>query len=266
MGDSITGQVSTAAAEVYDACYLPAIFAEWAPRVAAAAAIEPGQRVLDVACGTGVLTQEASSRSGDSGRVIGIDNNAGMLAVARRKAPATEWIEAPAESLPFPDASFDSVVCQFGLMYFEDHARALGEMWRVLRENGRLAFVVWDRLDRCPGFAAEERVWMEAFDNDEVDAAPWSLGDPRALRLLLTQAGIDDADIETRQGTARFASIEDWIRAGVRGWTEDEAIDETGLAQLLAIAEARLAGFAGDAGAIAFTTSAHLVSARKPRA
>lgn len=265
MADKVTGQVSTAAAEVYDECYLPAMFAEWAPRTAALAAIEPGQRVLDVACGSGVLALEVSARIGDSGRVIGVDNNAGMLAVARRKAPTIEWIEAPAEALPFADASFDRVVCQFGLMYFADRARALAEMWRVLRGDGRLALVVWDRLDRCPGFAAEERVWMEAFDDDEEDEAPWSLGDPQLLRQLMTQAGIDETRVETRQGTAHFASIEDWIQAGVRGWTDDEAIDQAGLAKLLEIAEIRLADFAGAGGAVAFTTSAHLACAHKPR-
>ncbi len=263
MSDKKTGQVSTAAAEVYDNYYLPAMFAEWAPRVAAAAAIDSGDRVLDVACGTGVLALEAATRSGNPERVTGVDNNAGMLAVARRKMAAINWHEAAAESLPFADASFDCVVCQFGLMYFEDRARALSEMWRVLAGGGRLALAVWDRLDACPGFAAEERVWVEAIGGEE-DEAPWSLGDRQALEDLLARAGIFDADIETRAGSTRFASIDDWIYAGVRGWTEDEAISDDRLARLLATAKRSLEQFAGTDGRVAFATSAHLVSALKP--
>ena len=266
MGDNLTGQVSTAAAEVYDQYYLPAMFAEWSPRVAAAAAIESGDRVLDVACGTGVLAIESAARCGNPERVTGVDNNAGMLAVAHRKSSAIAWREAVAENLPFADASFDCVVCQFGLMYFEDRIRALGEMWRVLAGGGRLALAVWDRLEACPGFAAEERVWMETFDDDEADEAPWSLGDRQDLTELLAQSGIAGAEIETCRGTARFASVEEWIYAGVRGWTEDEAIGEEDLARLLATAERRLGEFAGADGRVAFTTSAHIVSARKPAA
>ena len=94
--------------------------------MADAAAIGAGQAALDVACGTGVLARELRRRTGAEGRVAGLDRNAGMLAVARRSAPGIDWREGRAERLPFADGSFDAVVSQFGLMFFEDRRAALG--------------------------------------------------------------------------------------------------------------------------------------------
>jgi ubiquinone/menaquinone biosynthesis C-methylase UbiE len=111
------------AANAYEALFVPALFRQWAPRVADAAAIRDGQRVLDVACGTGILAREAESRVGAEGHVVGLDPNPGMLAVAARLAPDVEWREGVAESLPFAGGSFDAVVSQFGLMFFRDRVR-----------------------------------------------------------------------------------------------------------------------------------------------
>jgi ubiquinone/menaquinone biosynthesis C-methylase UbiE len=150
MSQIASGQVSTSAAEIYEEFYLPALFLEWAPRMAAAAGVEPNQRVLDVACGTGVLARALAERVKPGGTATGLDINEGMLAVARRKAPGIEWRHGAAESLPFDDAAFDVVVSQFGLMFFQDRTKAIGEMLRVLRPGGRLAVAVWDSLDRTP--------------------------------------------------------------------------------------------------------------------
>jgi ubiquinone/menaquinone biosynthesis C-methylase UbiE len=154
MDDSLEGQVTHSAAEVYEAFFVPALFRQWAPKMAQAAGLAAGQRVLDVACGTGVLAREAVKHVGPSGAVTGLDRNEGMLAVARREAPDVEWQLGRAEALPFDAATFDAVVSQFGLMFFEDQTAALEEMWRVLRPGGRLAVTVWDTLDRSPGYAA----------------------------------------------------------------------------------------------------------------
>lgn len=103
-----TGQVTSSAAEFHEAFFVPALFEEWTWRVVAAAGLRPPMEVLDVACGTGVLTKMAATSVLPGGRVVGVDLNPGMLAVARRKDAPIEWCEAPAESLPYGAGTFDA--------------------------------------------------------------------------------------------------------------------------------------------------------------
>src|SRR5688572_27748780 len=130
-GSVETFQLSVEAAEVYESKFVPAVFAEWAPHLVEAAGVAPGQAVLDVACGTGVVARTAADRMGGKGRVVGLDLNDGMLAVAGRLRPDIEWRQGDAAELPFDAGSFDVVLCQSALMFFPDRARALREMARV---------------------------------------------------------------------------------------------------------------------------------------
>lgn len=107
-------QEQIAAATAYEERFVPALFQQWAPLVVRTAHIHPGNRVLDVACGTGVLAREAASQVGASGHIAGLDITPGMLEVARRIAPAIAWHQGTADALPFPNRSFDAVVSQFG--------------------------------------------------------------------------------------------------------------------------------------------------------
>lgn len=200
-------------AEVYDEFFVPALFGQWGERVAAEAGIGPGQHVLDVACGTGALARAAAERVGPSGSVVGLDPNPDMLAVARRQRPAIEWRDGRAESLPFPDERFDAVVSQFGFMFFEDKPEALREMMRVLRPDGRLAVAVCDTLDHSPGYHALAALLQRLFGREVADAfrAPFSLGDPDQLLALADEAGIEGAKVKQRDGTVRFASIDDMV-------------------------------------------------------
>lgn len=154
MSKTVTGQVSKNAAEIYDDFFVPALFGEWAAPVAEATGITAGQHVLDVACGTGVLTREVARRVQPGGSVIGLDINDGMLSVARQKAPAIAFEEGNVEALPFHDQHFDAVTCQFGLMFFPDRRKAIREMMRVLKPGGRLAVAVWDAVAHVEGYAA----------------------------------------------------------------------------------------------------------------
>jgi ubiquinone/menaquinone biosynthesis C-methylase UbiE len=138
-------------AQLYENNYVPTLFGPWAPRVADAAGISSGDRVLDVGCGTGVLAREAVGRIGSSGRVTGLDLNEGMLSVARLVGPGIDWRQGDAGDLPFDDESFDVVVSQFALMYFPGWPAALREMKRVLIPSGRLAEAVWAPHERATG-------------------------------------------------------------------------------------------------------------------
>ena len=141
-------QLSAKAAELYQRISARYILGPWAPLLVELAAVAPGERVLDVACGTGVVTRAAAARVGSGGHVAGIDLNPGMIAVARSLPPeagaAIEWREASALALPFGSSSFDVVLCQQGLQFFPDRGLALREMRRVLRRGGRLALSVWN--------------------------------------------------------------------------------------------------------------------------
>jgi SAM-dependent methyltransferase len=99
-GSVETFQVSVEAAEVYESKFVPAIFGEWAPHLVDAAGVAPGQAVLDVGCGTGVVAREAADRMGGQGSVVGLDLNEGMLAVARRLRPDIEWRQGDAAEVP----------------------------------------------------------------------------------------------------------------------------------------------------------------------
>jgi ubiquinone/menaquinone biosynthesis C-methylase UbiE len=140
-------QIAKEAAELYERVVARHILAPWAPLLADAAHLAGGERALDLACGTGVVTRIAAQRVGPRGRVTGIDLNAEMIGVARSlPAPGggpIEWLEGSALAIPLPDASVDVVLCQQGLQFFPDKALALREMHRVLGRGGRLALSVW---------------------------------------------------------------------------------------------------------------------------
>jgi SAM-dependent methyltransferase len=263
MGENETGQISAHAAKIYDEFYIPGLFAQWPPRVIDAARIVTGQRVLDVACGTGVLAQAVADRVGTSGSTIGVDINEGVLDIARDKHPAVEWHKGQAEALPLEDNSVDAVVCQFGLMYFEDQQLALQEMMRVLKPGGNLAIVVWDKLENSPGYDIEEQLFLRVLGDEYADDSPYCLGDKKKLAQLFAGAGIPDAHIQTHVGTARFASIEEWIYTDVNGWTIDDAVEGEDYDRLLREAKKDLERFLTPEGTVAFATPAHIVTASK---
>lgn len=260
------GQVSRSAAEIYDEFFVPALFGEWAPRLCDAAKITPGSAVLDVACGTGATTREAANRVGPNGRVVGLDRNDGMLNVARSHATDIEWVEGLAEELPFETASFDTVLCQFGLMFFDDRSAALREMARVVRPDGRVALSVWDDVANSPGYAQIIDLIEKMFGREPADAlrAPFVLGDRQDLQQVLNEAGLAQAAVTTPNGTARFASIRDWVKTDVYGWTLAGFFDDARFEALVTAAETELSQFTATDGSVAFAAPAHVVAWRAP--
>lgn len=260
-----TGQVNSSAAEVYEEFFVPALFGAWATRVADAARIQRGWRVLDVACGTGILARTVWERVGAEGAVVGLDLNEGMLQVAKRITPAVEWRQGRAESLDFADHSFDATVSQFGLMFFEDRRAALQEMARVLRPGGALSVAVWDSLEKTPGYAAVAALLQRLFGNQVANAlvAPFTLGNPHLLQSLFAQAGMPDARITPHAGTARFPSIRSWMYTDIKGWTLADMIDDVQFELLCREAEQALLPFTGQDGVVTFSTPAYIVTATK---
>lgn len=268
-GDAESGQVSQDAAEVYEELFVPALFEPWAARLCEAVEAGPGQHVLDVACGTGVLAREAARRVGDDGAVTGLDVNPGMLAVARRESPAgIRWEEGRAEELPFDDASFDAVACQFSLMFFEDKVAAMEEMWRVLRPGGRLAVAVWDRLERSPGYSELAGLMERILGEDAAEGlrASFVLGDAEVLTGLFEEAGLAEVRLDTVDGEARFPSVEAMVRAEVKGWTLADTVDDAQYDRLLKEMGVAMEAYVEDDGRLVFPLPAHVVTAEKPGA
>jgi SAM-dependent methyltransferase len=140
---------SDAVAVLYQDLLVPLIFAPYATDLAARLAPLQPVRVLELAAGTGVVTRELAARLDPGVELVATDLNEAMLAVAKAQGTARDvsWRQADAMALPFEDASFDAVVCQFGAMFFPDKAHAFAEARRVLRPGGTLLFNTWDRIE-----------------------------------------------------------------------------------------------------------------------
>lgn len=260
------GQVAESAAEVYEEFFVPALFGAWAQRVLDATEVGAGHRVLDVACGTGILARAAVGRVGESGEVAGLDPNPGMLAVARRLAPTVSWETGVAENIPFADATFDRVVSQFGMMFFTDREAALGEMQRVLAPGGVIGIATWASLEQTPGYAAMVELLAELFDDETANAlrAPYVMGDPDELSRLVSKV-FPDTVVTRHPGTARFESIDAWIHTDIRGWTLSDRIDDDQYAILLREARQRLKQFTDEAGRVTFPAPALVATAAVTR-
>lgn len=258
MSDPARGQVVDAAAEVYEQFFVPALFAQWAEPMLTAAGIGSGDRVLDVGCGTGVLACAAARTVGPAGRVVGLDRNSPMLAVARRAPEVVDWRQGDAEDLPFDDHAVDRVVCQFALMFFDDRRRAVDEMLRVLRPGGTLAVATWCAVDESPGYAAMVDVVRRVVGESAATAllAPFTLGTVEVVTELLDTGRARDVHVTRRTGTARFASIESWVHTDIRGWTLAGSIDDATYDRLLDEARVVLAPFTDPSGRVRFAAPA----------
>ena len=185
---------SGTAAENYQRHFVPAIAEPVSVPLLAAAALRPGERVLDVACGTGVIARRAAEQVGPAGTVTAIDLSPDMIEVARTvpapAMPPIEWHVGDAASLPFPDGAYDVVLCQMGLMFMEDQAAALREMQRVLATGGRVVISTPGRIQ--PVFLALERAIVEQINPDlgGFVRAVFSMHDPEVLAALLRGAGL----------------------------------------------------------------------------
>jgi SAM-dependent methyltransferase len=199
------GNYGGSAPENYERFFVPAIGAPAAHEMVELARLEPGERVLDVACGTGIVARLAAERVGPTGAVAGLDINPAMLATARavngNVKPPISWYETGAESMPLPDGAFDVVLCQLGLQFMADRGAALREMHRVAVPGGRVLVSVptpndfWAVPDR-----AFERYLPPAAG---FVRAVFALNDPIELERLMERAGF--GEIAVRPQVNRLA-------------------------------------------------------------
>jgi ubiquinone/menaquinone biosynthesis C-methylase UbiE len=202
------------AAENYERYFVPTIGMPLATELVDLAALRRGERIVDIACGTGVVTRLAAERVGGAGTVVGVDVNPGMLAVARATAlanPAIDWYEASADRLPLPDEAFDVALCQLGLQFVSDRRAALQEMHRVLAPGGRLLLNVPGPTP--PIFAVLEAALARHLGPEVAAfvAAVFSLYDPAEVRDLLNGAGFDEVEARRTQKTLPLPPPEDFL-------------------------------------------------------
>lgn len=202
------------AAMAYERFAVPAIFAQAADHLLDAAEPLPGERVLDVGTGTGIVARLAARRVGRTGDVAGLDASPAMLRVAHdaadHEALAISWYEGMAERLPFSDARFDLVLCQFALMFFRDRPAALAEMRRVLRPGGRLALSVFQGIERHPFYAALDRAIERQLGRSTI-AAIFALGDADRLAGALDQAGFSNVTVASPSIVAHLGPAETFL-------------------------------------------------------
>lgn len=267
-------QVAGSAAETYERALVPAVFAAWAPLVVALADPKPGERVLDVACGTGVVARLAAERVGRTGEVVGLDLNPGMLAVAASiasNAPPTSatitWREASATKMPLRDAAFDIAYCQLGLQFFPDRPAALREMHRILVPGGRLGLMVWRDIQHSPGFGVLAAALARHVSTEAASMmrAPFGLAEAEELCALVAAAGFRDITIRPVAGTVRFPSatrlVQDYVAGSPLASHVAKVSDEARAALVSEVGHALTSYLAG--GVLTFPIEAHLASAKK---
>ena len=208
-------QFTGASAENYQRYFVPAIATPVSRDLLRTANLQPGERVLDVACGTGVISRLAAERVGTTGSVTGIDIAADMIEVAKAvPAPGgatIDWRVADAASLPIPDASVDVVLCQMGLMFMENRATAIAEMHRVLVPSGRVVVNTPGRIQ--PVYELMERALVEHISSDlgGFVSAVFSMNDPDAVATLLREAGLRDVSARVSICTFRLPAPAEFL-------------------------------------------------------
>jgi ubiquinone/menaquinone biosynthesis C-methylase UbiE len=261
-----TFQIPLEVAESYEANFVPQLFAGLAPPLLDAARLRPGQRVLDVCCGTGIVARPAADRIGTTARIVGLDRNAAMLTVARRVRPELEWRQGDAQALPFGDGEFDVVTCQSGLMFVPDAPKAVREMARVLASGGTLAVQLWSAPNRQPGFRpmADAVARHAGPASVELISSYFRLGEPAEFAEMCRAAGLADPATSRNPVTLRAGSIDDYVTTEVESTPLVSQISDEVYGKIRADAHVGLAPYCDDAGRLAIPMEVYFVTARRP--
>jgi len=257
-------QLTSEQAQAYDELFVPALFAQWAPQLLSCARVAEGQRVLDVACGTGIVARTAADVVGPHGRVVGADLNPAMLEVARTVRPDLEWLEGDAEDLPFDAGSFDAVLCQSALFFFPEPGRAVREMARVAGAGGTVAVQTYAALAEQPAYGPfmdvvarhagpEARVLLGTY---------WSQGDLARLTTMMEAAGLEVFETRTSLGAALFPSTDAVVETEIRATPLADRLDPVAYDAILADTREVLGKYVDPDGLVRVPIRATMVAAR----
>lgn len=200
MAEQETFQLEGNAPQIYETQKVPALFRPLAEITLRHVNIPEGSRVIDIACGTGIVGRLAAEKAGRSGSVVGVDLNAGMIEVARQKRPtsgaAMELHQGDAATLPFPDDSFGIAFCQQGLQFFPDKIGALREMRRVLGPGGSATLTVWSEVPPWAVAIANGLTRYVSADAAKQSLGPFTFNDTGVIHGLLVEAGFSDIHMD----------------------------------------------------------------------
>lgn len=219
--------------EVYDRHLGAVLFQPYADDLVARLKPLGAKEVLELACGTGIVTRTLLEGLKPRPRLVATDLNEPMIAYARSKLgeqPGLEWRQADASSLPFPDASFDAVVCQFGIMFVPDKLAAMKEAKRVLRPRGVFLFNVWNRIEENDLGRTTHETVARFFPSDppQFYTVPFGFHDTELIRSMLGQAGFTDVKIESVEKESKAPSAGHVAVGLIRGNPVVTAIQERG--------------------------------------
>lgn len=254
--------------EFYHRYLGPVMFEPYATDLARRVGVAGVGSILEIACGTGRLTRQLRKHLAPSTRLVATDLNEPMIDYARRQLNDTaniEWKPADATMLPFADASFDAVVCGFGVMFFPDKNAAFREMRRVLPQGGLLAFNVWGALEHNPYARIAHETVATFFPKDAPDFfhVPFGFHDRETLQRLLSNSGFDQIDFNWVTQEAHSNSARAFAVGLIQGYPISIAIQQRGAATdpIVEAVAAALARFGGDSP-FRSTMSALVVTAR----
>jgi ubiquinone/menaquinone biosynthesis C-methylase UbiE len=259
------------AAEAYETFFVASIYRYWTPLLLQRAAPQKGERVLDVACGTGVVARSMVPMVGPQGKVVGLDINPAMLEVACQQfsdhCAEIDWREGRAENMPFSRQEFDLVTCQQGIQFF-NRTTAAREMYRVLRPKGRVAISVWRSLEENPFYKKVFGTVASVFNFSMADVgAPFVYGDQDALKNLLLDAGFQQVRVDPVRQEVYFHDLDHFVEMTTRAASvvipAFSTMDGEKKSELMAKVNQQLAGYLKEHtkdGVLTFTMAANIAT------